>query len=160
MPLKKKVQPVKKIVKKTDVQTMHGNKPKSTSGSYVAAVGRRKTAVARIRLFQESGEPTVNSKPLSHYFPQDVMRLGAVKPFSVIAMTNPMRFTVKVYGGGLAAQAVAVSHGLSRALVKLNPEFKPLLHQAGLLTRDPRMKETRKIGTGGKARRAKQSPKR
>ncbi len=158
MPLKKKIATVQKIVKKTQSNAAGGQKPKR--GDYIAAVGRRKTAVARVRLYRGSGTSEVNGKAFEAYFDAWVDRSVAQEPLLVTETDKATYFTVKVIGSGVKSQAEAVAHGLARALVKLSADYKPTLRKKGLLTRDPRMRETRKIGTGGKARRAKQSPKR
>ncbi len=130
-------------------------------GEYVTAVGRRKTATARIRLYKEAGDFIVNGKVVGEYF-GNVSQASAhyTQPFAVTDSQGKFAASVKVTGSGIQAQLDAVVHGLSRALVKLNPDYQTLLKKEGLLSRDDRMRETRKIGTGGKARRAKQSPKR
>lgn len=157
--LKKKSSTVQKIVKKVAT-----GKPvaRTTAASkdYIYSVGRRKTAVARIRLFVGSGDNIVNSKSIKTFFPGEVLQEIIFRPFETVGKREGLHFTVKVLGGGVNSQAEAVSHGLARALVKADEEHKKALRDAGLLTRDPRMRETRKMGTGGKARRAKQSPKR
>lgn len=154
--LKKKNQAVQKVVKKT---TAPGAKAEKGS-PFIFAVGRRKTAVARVRLFSGSGDNSVNGKSIKAYFAQDVMVGRVFEALDVTDKRGTCHFTVKVVGGGKQAQADAVAHGLARALVKADETHKKTLRDHGLLTRDPRMKETRKVGTGGKARRAKQSPKR
>lgn len=157
MPLKKKNTAVQKIVKK-QVDGQPASKSKNTD--YIATVGRRKTAIARIRLFRGKGDNTVNGRSIAKYFGQDVLQMILFRPLDVASLRDSMHFTVKVVGGGLSAQAEAVSLGLARAIVKLDGDQKKPLRDAKLLTRDSRMRETRKMGTGGKARRAKQSPKR
>lgn len=159
MALKKKAAPVQKIVKKT-VATAQTSSSKTNRGDYIATVGRRKTSIARVRLFRGNGETQVNGKAFDAYFDSWVDRNVVVEPLFVTGTDKAVYFTAKVLGGGVKGQAQAISHGIARALVKLSEEHKPVLRKGGLLTRDPRMRETRKIGTGGKARRAKQSPKR
>jgi small subunit ribosomal protein S9 len=158
MPLKKKVQSVQKVVKKQP--SAHQPQKGGKRTDYIAAVGRRKTAVARVRLFRGKGDSIVNDKPFTTYFKDAVNKGVVLSPLLTTGTDAAAWFTVKVIGGGVKAQAQAIAHGLSRALVKLSEENKLPLRRKGLMTRDPRMKETRKIGTGGKARRAKQSPKR
>lgn len=158
MALKKKIASVQKIVKKTSGHAAGGQKTKR--GDYIPAVGRRKTAVARVRLYRGSGGSEVNGKTFETYFGSWVDRGVVMNPLLTTETDKSTYFTVKVIGGGVKSQAEAVAHGLSRALVKLSADHKPTLRKKGLMTRDPRMRETRKIGTGGKARRAKQSPKR
>jgi len=128
---------------------------------YIVAVGRRKRAVARIRLFKTKGETLVNQMPIEKYFPGKVAKTLYLEPFRSCNLLDKYYATVKVSGSGQKGQLDAVIHGLARALIKVNEEkFKPILRKKGLLTRDPRKKERRKVGTGGKARRQKQSPKR
>ncbi len=156
--LKKKHQAVQKIVKKAPAAKPMGRQ--TVSRDYIAAVGRRKTASARIRLFVGNGDNLVNDKSIKSYFPTDVLQTIVMRPLEVLSKKDAVHFTVKVVGGGSHSQAEAVAHGISRALVKADESNKKALRDAGLLTRDPRMRETRKMGTGGKSRRAKQSPKR
>jgi len=133
----------------------------SKSKKYIFAVGRRKTAVARVRLFSGKGQMTVNDVPIEQYFPGEVAKAVWLKPFTVTDTVGKYYATVKVEGGGRSAQLGAVVHGLARALDKENKElYHSSLKKAGLLTRDPRVKERRKPGQMGKARKKKQSPKR
>jgi len=128
---------------------------------YIAAVGRRKKAAARVRLFKGKGEMVVNSQPIIEYFPAQVEKVAYEKPFVVTDTLGKYYATIKVLGSGRAGQLGAVVHGLARALDKENKEaYHTALKKAGLLTRDARAKERRKPGTGGKARRKRQSPKR
>lgn len=126
-------------------------------GKYSEHIGRRKTATARVRLYSSDKGITVNEKPLAKYF---TPKLAAVveAPFKFTARPKSA-ISIKIVGGGITAQAEAARHGLSRALVKLNPEAKILLKQAGWLTRDSRMVERKKPGLK-KARRAPQWKKR
>jgi small subunit ribosomal protein S9 len=164
--LKKKVKQKQVIVKrvKPEVDAHHAGKtlqhvPKSR---YVEGIGRRKTAVARVRIYEEKGDFLVNDKPVGEYF-KLVMNAPILynAPLHVTETLNQWAITVQVKGSGINAQLDAVVHGLSRALLKKNNEqYRPLLKVKGFLTRDDRMKETRKIGMGGKARRQRQSPRR
>jgi small subunit ribosomal protein S9 len=134
---------------------------KLKSKSYVFAVGRRKTAVARVRLFRGKGAMMVNGMPIEKYFPGEVAKAAWLKPFAVTDTVGKYYATIKVEGGGKSAQLGAVVHGLARALDKENKQlYHSALKKAGLLTRDPRAKERRKPGQMGKARKKKQSPKR
>ena len=134
---------------------------KNSKPNYTYAVGRRRSASARVRLFRGKGDTTVNGKLISDYFPGPISEDLWSKPFRTADVTDKYYATVKVVGGGVMGQLDAVVHGIARAFAKLNrDEFRPVLKKAGLLTRDSRTRERRKIGTGGKARRAKQSPKR
>jgi len=129
--------------------------------NYIPAVGRRKRAIARIRLFRKSGDILVNDMPISKYFPGEISQTLYLEPFRVCNVIDKYHATIKVNGSGKSGQLGAIIHGLSRALIKANPEkFRPILKKKGFLTRDPRKRERRKAGTGGKARRKKQSPKR
>jgi small subunit ribosomal protein S9 len=133
---------------------------KKTKKDYLYAVGRRKEATARVRLYPKKGDMLVNQKPADEYFPGEIAKTNYLMPFKVTGTLDKFSFSAKVEGSGINGQLKAISHGLSRALVKHDPEHKIALKQHGLLTRDSRMKERRKVGTGGKARRKKQSPKR
>lgn len=152
----------KKIEQKEIVQE------KTTSKKdYVFAVGRRKEAVARVRLYPKvndspkKGQIIVNEKPIGEYFSGEVAKVLYTEPFLLTNTLNKYGVTVKVRGGGKSGQLDAVIHGISRALQLLDKEkFRPILKKKGFLTRDARVRERRKVGTGGKARRKKQSPKR
>lgn len=124
---------------------------------YVEGVGRRKTAVARVRVVQEAGESVVNGKPLAAYF--QLSRLSVLAASPIALSGGKFSFTAAVKGGGVQAQAEAIRHGLSRALVMLDAEMKKQMRVAGFLTRDPRMVERKKFGLK-KARRAPQWQKR
>lgn len=130
-------------------------------GDYYYGMGRRKTAIARVRLFPNSdGSITVNGKSAQTYFGQRDMHLATIAaPLRVLDLGNTYAMTVRVLGGGTSGQAGAIRHGLARALVRMNPDFKPALRNAGYLTRDPRMKERKKPGLK-RARKAPQYTKR
>jgi small subunit ribosomal protein S9 len=129
------------------------------TGKYYEGIGRRKAAIARVRLFAGSGSFMVNDKPLTEYFPLPSLSNQALSPLKVTQ--NEERFTVSVHvnGGGQVGQSDAVSLGLARALLAADAGFKAVLRKAGLLTRDPREKERKKPGLK-KARKAKQYTKR
>jgi small subunit ribosomal protein S9 len=129
------------------------------AGKYYEGIGRRKRAIARVRLFAGSGGFTVNEKPVNEYFPLVSLVTHALSPLK--ATQNEERFTVsaRVEGGGPVGQSDAVSLGLARALLAADENFKGVLRKAGLLTRDPREKERKKPGLK-KARKAKQYTKR
>ncbi len=133
---------------------------KTKDASYYHAHGRRKTAVARVRLLPGSGNITVNEKPIAEYFSGKTAEAAYLKPFLIIDGLKKFDASIKVAGSGKAGQLGAVIHGLSRALIKFKPEWRSLLKKEGLLTRDPRAKERRKFGLAQKARAKKQSPKR
>lgn len=166
--LSKKKTTIQKVVKKQKPVVMAQTKASRVltnftipTGEFVTAVGRRKTATARVRVYRHAGDFVVNDKVVGEYF--DGVANGSVRYNRPLMITNTLgdhAITVKVNGSGIAAQLEAVVLGISRCLIKLNPDLRPLLKKEGLLSRDDRMKETRKIGTGGKARRTKQSPKR
>jgi len=130
--------------------------------SYIPAVGRRKTAVARVRLYlNKKGGIIVNEQPIKEYFPGKRLEEKYLQPLKCCNLIGKHLITAKVEGSGKMGQLGAVVHGISRALNELDKEkFRPVLKKEGFLTRDSRMKERRKIGTRGKARRKKQSPKR
>lgn len=129
--------------------------------TYSKAIGRRREASARVRLHKGKEESTVNGVLIGKYFPGDIMRSRWARPFELTGTQGKYYVTVKVEGGGKNGQLGAVVHGIARALVKENEKtFRASLKEAGLLTRDARKKERRMVGTGGKARRQKQSPKR
>lgn len=134
--------------------------PKNKIANYTYAVGKRKTSSARVRLYRGKGESTINGKPIESYFPGPINKSFWSKPFKVVGVSDEYYVSVKVVGGGLKGQLEATACGIAKALTKENKEFKKSLKKAGLLTRDTRIRERRKSGTGGKARRRKQSPKR
>lgn len=122
--------------------------------------GRRKTAIARVRLFLGNEPIKVNDKIISECFPGAVSQKEYERPFVTVNRPNSFSGTIKVGGGGQQSQLGAIVHGLSHALIKYDPTFRTQLAISGLLTRDSRMKESRKYGLAGKARKRKQSPKR
>ena len=121
--------------------------------------GRRKESIARVRLMAGKGNITVNGKTLDEYFGTEILKVIVNQPFAVTNTVGKYDVVVKVVGGGLTGQAGAIRHGIARALNEANSEFRPALKAAGLLTRDPRMKERKKYGLK-KARRAPQFSKR
>ncbi len=123
------------------------------------ATGRRKTAVARVRLIPGSGTFTVNERTLENYFPLDTSRMRILEAFNITETAGQYDAVVNVQGGGAAAQADAVRHGLSRALVAASEALRSPLRKAGLLTRDPREVERKKYGRH-KARKRPQYSKR
>ena len=134
---------------------------KTTSkNSYTRSIGRRKSAVASLKLFSGKGESTVNGLSLEKYFPTKTEKIVYDKPFEITKTSGKYYFQSKIIGGGKTGQVQALSLAISRCLVKINDTFKADLRINGLLTVDSRVKERRMVGTGGKARRQKQSPKR
>ncbi|MCR4665858.1 MAG: 30S ribosomal protein S9 [Desulfovibrio sp.] len=108
--------------------------------------GRRKTATARTRLYAGTGMITVNDRPYEEYFPRKTLQMIIRQPLVLTKMADKLDVRVNVSGGGVAGQAQAVRHGISRALLEVDPELRPLLKKAGFLTRDARMKERKKYG--------------
>ena len=131
---------------------------KKNAVAQTLGTGRRKSSVARVRLIKGTGKVIVNDKPLEEYFGDGFMRLTVNQPFALLDV-NTFDAIVNVNGGGLTGQAGAIRHGIARALVKEDANFKAELKKAGFLTRDPRMKERKKYGLKG-ARRAPQFSKR
>jgi small subunit ribosomal protein S9 len=127
--------------------------------SKVQATGKRKSAIARVYLRPGSGRIMVNQRNFEDYFPLETTRNLVRQPLQLVNVGPELDILVNVQGGGLEGQAGAVKHALSRALVSLNPELRPILKKAGFLTRDPRIKERKKYGLRG-ARRGCQYSKR
>lgn len=121
--------------------------------------GRRKSSVARVTITEGNGKFTFNGKDLAEYFPSPSMKMTIEKPFKVVSLEGKFDMVVNVSGSGLSAQSDAVALGISRALIKMDPELRPKLKKAGLLTRDARKVERKKYGLK-KARRAEQFTKR
>ena len=132
---------------------------KKVKSYQIIATGRRKKSIARVRLFPGTGKCTVNGRDMGEYLQRDTLLLVARQPFEITSTGDKYDMIVRVVGGGVSGQAGAICHGLARALVKANENFKKELKEAGLLTRDPRMKERKKYGLK-KARKAPQFSKR
>lgn len=130
-----------------------------TTQRYYYATGRRKTAVALVRLFMENGPIVVNGKPMEEAFPWDTWQFHITEPFKVTNTGSQFRVVAKVTGGGVVGQAGALRHGISRALIVADPSLRGVLKKAGLLTRDSREKESKKYGLK-RARKAQQYTKR
>ena len=154
---------------------MAENIKKQVKRDYIFATGKRKNAVARVRLYEsvkaglawgetpvKKGEILVNAKPIAEYFSSEVERHLYTEPLRITnAHQKNYAFTIKVDGGGHSGQLQALVAGIANALNEVDREkFRPVLKKKGFLTRDARIRERRTVGTGGKARRAKQSPKR
>ncbi len=116
-------------------------------------IGRRKTAVARVRLTAGSGRVTVNNRTIETYFPTDSLRGVVLQPLTVVNGVDKYDLRVNVSGGGPHGQAGAVRHGIARALLKVDAALRPALKAQGLLTRDPRMRERKKYGQPGARKR-------
>ena len=121
--------------------------------------GRRKKSIARVRLVNGNGNITVNNKPLDEFFGIETLKVIVKQPLVTTNSLDKFDVIAKVTGGGISGQAGAVRHGIARALVEANSEYRPALKSAGFLTRDPRMKERKKYGLK-KARKAPQFSKR
>ena len=121
--------------------------------------GRRKSSVARVRLVPGEGRIVINGRDINEYIPFAALRLVVNQPLVATETTGSYDVLVNVSGGGYTGQAGAIRHGIARALLQVDPEFRPALKSAGLLTRDPRMKERKKYGLKA-ARRAPQFSKR
>ena len=121
--------------------------------------GRRKTSVARVRLYNGTGVITVNGRGIDDYFGLEALKLIVRPPLELLGLTDKFDIVVNVNGGGVSGQAGAIRHGISRALLQYDAELRPQLKKAGFLTRDPRMKERKKYGLKA-ARRAPQFSKR
>ncbi len=111
--------------------------------------GRRKTSVARTRLYSGSGQILINGRPYQEYFPRSTLQMIINQPLKLTKALGKYDIKVNVQGGGLAGQAAAVRHGISRALLEISTDFRPALKKAGLLTRDARVKERKKYGQRG-----------
>lgn len=134
--------------------------PIAKNAGFVAVVGRRKEAVARVRISAGQGQITVNGKPITEYFLGAIFQKIYNKPLEVTKTVGKYTISAKVIGGGQVSQMGAIIHGISRAIAKIDPTLRVTLKKEGLLTRDARAKERRKFGNAGKARAKKQSPKR
>jgi small subunit ribosomal protein S9 len=121
--------------------------------------GKRKTSVARVRIRTGQGEITVNDRSADEYFGRESSRMIIRQPFEVTSTAGQYRTDVNVYGGGVSAQAVAIRHGITRALLGVDPEYRPALKKAGFITRDSREVERKKYGRH-KARKRPQYSKR
>jgi len=121
--------------------------------------GRRKSSVARVYLVPGTGKITINKRDIEEYFGFDTLKVVVRQPLNLVEVANKYDVLVNVHGGGYTGQAGAIRHGISRALLKVDGEFRPALKKAGFLTRDPRMKERKKYGLKA-ARRAPQFSKR
>ncbi len=128
--------------------------------TYHYGTGRRKSSVARCRVYENgTGSITINGRDIDDYFGLDTLKLLVRQPLALTDLVGKVDLVITVAGGGVTGQAGAIRHGVSRALLGLNPEYRAALKAAGFLTRDPRMKERKKYGLKG-ARRAPQFSKR
>ena len=129
------------------------------SKAYYYGTGRRKNSVARVRVYQGTGNVTINGRDIDDYFGLETLKLIVRQPLNITDNDGKFDIICTVNGGGISGQAGAIRHGLSRALLQLSDEMRPILKKAGFLTRDPRMKERKKYGLRG-ARRSPQFSKR
>lgn len=156
----KKEAAAKPVVKKEAASEPEKKKEKRIRHPYLYAIGRRKHAKARTRLFKNGqGKITINEKDFTAYFPPFQLQQIVTAPLEAVSKRNDFDFTIKVQGGGVHGQAEAVRHGITRALVVFDEQLKPILKPFGFLTRDPRRKERKKPGLK-RARRAPQFSKR
>ena len=132
---------------------MYDSKP------YFYGTGRRKSSVARVRVYAGTGSITINGRDIDEYFGLETLKMAAKAPLVVTGLEDKFDVHVNVCGGGFTGQAGAIRHGVSRALLQADEDLRPALKQAGFLTRDPRMKERKKYGLKA-ARRAPQFSKR
>ena len=130
-----------------------------TNPAYFYGTGKRKTAIARVRLIPGNGAIIINGKPLEEAFSHATLQSIIVEPLRITGTSDKFNAVVKIEGGGISGQAGAIRHGISRALVESDETLKPILRQHGLLTRDPRVKERKKYGLK-RARKAPQYTKR
>ena len=129
------------------------------SKAYYYGTGRRKQSVSRVRVYPGTGKVTINNRDIDDYFGLDTLKTIVRQPFAVTETEGKFDVICTVKGGGVSGQAGAIRHGIARALLQNGEEMRPLLKKAGLLTRDPRMKERKKYGLKA-ARRAPQFSKR
>ncbi len=127
--------------------------------SYFYGTGRRKSSVARVRVYNGTGKITINDRDIDDYFGLETLKLIVRQPLALTGTADKFDIVCRVAGGGVTGQAGAIRHGISRALLQFDGELRSSLKKAGLLTRDPRMKERKKYGLKG-ARRAPQFSKR
>ena len=132
---------------------MYDSKP------YFYGTGRRKSSVARVRVYNGTGKITINDRDIDEYFGLETLKLIVRQPLAATKTNGKFDIVCRVGGGGVTGQAGAIRHGLSRAMLQYDAELRPILKKAGFLTRDPRMKERKKYGLKG-ARRAPQFSKR
>ncbi len=126
---------------------------------YFYGTGRRKSSIARVRIYPGSGKITINNRDIDEYFGLETLKLIINQPFGVTNTMGKFDIVANVKGGGISGQAGAIRHGVSRALILADESYRPLLKKSGFLTRDPRMKERKKFGLKA-ARRASQFSKR
>ena len=117
------------------------------------ATGRRKTSIAQVFIKPGTGNITINKKTLNQYFPYEIMKMIIQQPLNVVGVNGKYDLTIRVNGGGVTGQASAIRHGIARALLSVNSDFRGKLKKEGLLTRDPRVVERKKYGQKGARKR-------
>tara|TARA_B100000745_G_C20007412_1_gene342124 strand:+ start:58 stop:453 length:396 start_codon:yes stop_codon:yes gene_type:complete len=127
--------------------------------NYYYGTGKRKTAIAQVRIYPGQGQITINEKPIGEVFPLPALQSVILEPMKLTSMVNKFNIVAKVHGGGVTSQAGAMRHGIARALLVSDGNLRPILKQNKMLTRDDRIKESKKYGLK-RARRAKQYTKR
>ncbi|MQF98436.1 MAG: 30S ribosomal protein S9 [SAR202 cluster bacterium] len=127
--------------------------------NYYYGTGKRKTAIAQVRIYPGQGQITINEKPIGEVFPRSALQSVILEPMKLTSMANKFNIVAKVHGGGVTSQAGAMRHGIARALLVSDVNLRPVLKQNKMLTRDDRIKESKKYGLK-RARRAKQYTKR
>ncbi len=117
------------------------------------STGRRKESVARVRIAPGDGAITINGRPIDQYFGRETSKMILVEPLKLVDQMGKVDVFVNATGGGLSGQAGAIRHGITRALIEMNPDFRPILKKAGFVTRDPRRVERKKYGRPGARKR-------
>ena len=123
----------------------------------IYATGKRKTSIARVWLEPGEGKFVINERAINEYFGRETCEMVALQPLDLTGTRNQFDVKVNVYGGGISGQSIAIRHGISKALLQYNPDFKDVLKKAGFLTRDSRVKERKKYGRRGARRRPQYS---
>jgi small subunit ribosomal protein S9 len=123
----------------------------------IYATGKRKTSIARVWLEPGEGKFVINERALKEYFGRETGEMVVLQPFDITGTRNQFDVTINVHGGGTSGQSIAVRHGIAKALLQYNPDFKDALKKAGFLTRDSRVKERKKYGRRGARRRPQYS---
>jgi small subunit ribosomal protein S9 len=159
----KKVTPKKEVTKKKEVKedlTVEKNKKTTATDKFISAIGRRKTAVAQVRMFEKGeGKIEINGVLSEDYFKKEEDLNIILQPLKIVSKIKDFNFSILVKGGGYSGQLEAIRHGIARVLVKYDPELKIMLKTSGYITRDSRQKERKKPGLK-KARKAPQWSKR
>jgi small subunit ribosomal protein S9 len=159
----KKVTPKKEVTKNKEVKedlTVEKNKKTTIAGKFIVAIGRRKTAVAQVRMFEKGeGKIEINGILSEDYFKKEEDLNIILQPLKIVSKIKDFDFSILVKGGGYSGQLEAIRHGMARVLVKYDPELKVMLKTSGYITRDPRQKERKKPGLK-KARKSPQWSKR